>query len=167
MKRFLVAAFCLVVASGVFAAELQVGALHAQNGYDYSDMTVTVVVSPAGTGVLWVNAAYNFQFLPAERDILVQLVQVAQKKINIAYANKSTISITREIGGFYSDTWALVTVAFVTQGYESSYTLVRIKYFGDDIVFLLDKKDTQDFITALGNARSYVADYERQVALFK
>lgn len=170
MKRFPILALLFIVASSVFAIGLQsVGGSHATSGYDYKDLAVAVAVSPGGEGRMWLSASYSYPllFLSSERDKLLNLVQTAEKKINIAIANKTTINYMQEVGGFYTDNSALVSVSFETAGYEFSYTVVQIMNDGNNVILLLNKKDTQDFINVLGNAHSLVDDYQRQVALFR
>jgi hypothetical protein len=168
MKRFMVLALMFVVASCVFAAGPQaMASSHAQTGYDYKDVTIVVTVSPADQGTIWLNARYSYPLLLAEADKLQELVQTAEKRINIAVANKSSISYVQEVGRFHTKTEAIVAVSFETHGYDSSYAVVRIRSEEKNVVLLLDRKDTRDFINILGNTHGLVDDYQRQVALFK
>jgi hypothetical protein len=165
MKRFPVRALLFILASSVFAVGPQtVGSSHAESGYDYKDITVAVLIRPAEEGRLWLNANYSHALLFSEKDRLVNLVQTAAKKIDIATSNKTSISYLQEVGGFYTENGALVTVAFDTDGYGSSYAVVRVMGDGNNDILLFNKKDTGDFIGVLG---SVVDDYQRQVALFK
>jgi hypothetical protein len=168
MKRFLILVLLVAGASGVFAiGPLAVGSSHAESGYDHMDMAVDVVVSPGGDGMMWLNAKYSYPLMFSERDKLLKLVQSVAKKIDIAIANKSSIAFVQEVGKFSTDSSALITVSFETHGYESSYTVVEITNDGNYVMFLLNKKDTQDFIVVLGNAHSLADDYQRQATLFK
>lgn len=161
MKLFLIFALLFTVASSVFAIGPQtVGSSHAESGYDSKDMAVTVVASPAEEGRMWLNANYSYPLLFSERDKLVSLAQTAAKKINIAVANKTTISYLQEIGRLITENGALVTVSFETEGYELSYAVVRITGDGNSDILFLNKKDTQDFVNILGNANSLVNDYQ-------
>ncbi len=168
MKHFLILATLTVFASRAFAFGPQtVGSSHAESGYDNRDIAVVVSANPATQGMLWLNADYSYPLLFSERDRLVELVQAAAKKIDIAVANKTTISYLQEIGRFNTENGALVVVSFETDGYELSYAVVRITGDGNNDILVLNKKDTQDFITVLGNANTLIDDYQRQVALFR
>jgi len=168
MKRFLVQALLFAAASCVVAAEPQTSvSSHAQSGSDYKDITIVVTVSPADEGKIWLNAKYSYPLLLAEADRLRELVQTAEKKIDIAVANKSSISYVGEVGRFHTGTAAVIAVSFETHGYDSCYAVVRIRSEEKNVVLLLDRKDTRDFINVLGNTHGLVDDYQRQVALFK
>jgi hypothetical protein len=157
-----------VVAFSVFAVGPQtLGSFHAESGYDHKDVAVTVLVGPLQQGMMWMNANYSYPLLFSERDKLVDLVQAAAKKIDIAISNKTTISYTQKIGGFYTENGALVTVFFDTNGYRLSYAVVRLTGQGNSDLLLLNKKDTEDFIGLLHSAHSLADDYQRQVALFR
>lgn len=168
MKRFLTLALLFIIASNVFAiGPLTVGSSHAECGYDNKDMAVAVVVNAVEQGRMWLNANYSYLLLSSEIEKLLNLVQTAAKKIDIAIANKCTVYYLQEVGRFNTDSAALVTVSFETQSYESCHTVVQIMDGGNYDILLLNKKDTQDFINVLRNAHSRVNDYQRQVALFK
>jgi len=168
MKRMLIPALLFIVASGIFALGPQtLGSSHAVSGYDYKDMSVAVVVSPVEVGKMWLSANYSYPLLFSERDKLLEFVQASAKKIDIAISNKTTISFVQEIGRFYTDDSALVTVSFETHGYASSNTVVQLTNEGRYIKFLLNKEDTRDFIAALRSAHSLSNDYQTQVTLFK
>jgi hypothetical protein len=168
MKRMVVFALFSLVASCVFAIDPQIlNTSHAQSGYDSKDITIVVTSSPAEGGRMWLNAKFSYPFLLSEADKLLNLVQTAAKKIDIAIANKSTISYQQEVGRFDTDKEALIAVAFQTRGYGSSYVVVQISGDGNKVILLLDQKDTQDFITVLKNTHNLFDDYQRQVALFK
>jgi|GEM_PF-5024125 len=168
MKRFLIMALLLIGASSVFAFGRQtVGNSHAENGYNYKDIAVAVVVSPADEGMMWLNATNSYPLLLSEKDKLVNLVQAGAKKIDIAFSNKTTVSYREELGRFLTDDAALVTVSFETDSYESSYTIVQIINGGKTDILLLNKNDTQNFINVLESTHSILDDYQKQVALFK
>ena len=57
---------------------------------------------------------------------LLDLIQTAAKKIDIAIANKCTVCYLQEVGRFYTDSAALVTVSFETQTYELCYAVVQV-----------------------------------------
>jgi hypothetical protein len=168
MKRIMIPAVLLVVAAGLFAFGTPVArSSHAQSGYDHKDIVVVLMANPTEAKRVWLVATYSYPLLLAERDKLLGLVQEAGKKIDIAVTNKTTFSYQQDIGAFYTDNAALVTVSFDTQGYEASYVVVRITGNGNNVILLLNQKDTRDFIASLGNARSLVDDYQRQTALFE
>jgi hypothetical protein len=164
MKRRIVPALLLVAASYAFAAgPLSPGKCHAVNGYDHSELTVAVDASSNGAGLVWLSAVRNFQLSFSERDMLLRLVRTAAKKVDIAIANKTTISYRREVGRFYTDGAILFTVSFETDGYGLSNTIVQIQGGGDSVILMFNQKDGQDFIGILGNL---VDDYRRQAELF-
>jgi hypothetical protein len=168
MKPFLILAVLFIVASSVFAVGPQtLGSFHAESAYDHADIAVTVLVGPVQQGMMWMNANHSYPLLFSERDKLAKLIQTAAKKIDIAISNKTTISYAQEIGGFYTENGALVTVFFDTDGYELSYAVVRVMGQGNSDILLLNKKDTEDFISLLRNANNLADDYLRQVALFR
>jgi hypothetical protein len=168
MKRFLLAAFLCSLAAGLFAEEPQIATRsHAQSGYDYADITVVVSASPADAGRMWLNARYGYPLLLSEADDLSNLVQSAAKKVDIAIANKSTISYRKEIGRFRTAGAAFVSVLFETSGYSQSYVVVQLNSEEKNVTLLLNHKDTQDFIRLLGNAHGLFDEYQKQVALFK
>ncbi len=165
MKKYLAPAILLLVAWGAFAVGPQnLGSSHAVNGYDHHDMTISVSVSGGEAGKLFLNAGHSYPLLFSERDRLVSLIQAAARKVDIAIANKTTISIRQEIGSFYTDSAALVSVSFETDGYGASNTIVRINGDGSNAILQLDKKDGQDIIHMLSNL---VDDFQGQEALFK
>jgi hypothetical protein len=168
MKSILVPLVLLFAAASGFSIGPQVvGSSHAEDGYTYKDLMVDVVVSPVEDGRLWVNAEHSYLLLFSERDKLLDLVQGAVKKIDIATANKTTISFVQELGNFRTDEGAHVSVAFQTDGYQSSYAVVRIMDDGNYDFLMLNRKDSMDFLNVLGNAHSLIDDYQRQAALFK
>jgi len=168
MKRFLILALLFIVVSNVFAiGPLTVGSAHAESGYDNKDMAVAVVVNAVEQGRMWLNANYSYLLLSSEIEELLNLVQTAAKKIDIAIANKCTVCYLQEVGRFYTDSAALVTVSFETQSYESCNTVVQVMNGGNYDILLLNKKDTQDFIKVLRSAHNLVDDHQRQIALFK
>jgi hypothetical protein len=169
MKRFVVPAILLLAASSaLFAFGTQVAkSSHAQNGFDHKDMVVVMVSDPAEAKRVWLVATHSFPLLLAERDRLLDLVKAASRKIDIAVTNRTTLSYQQELGAFYTDNAALVTVSFDTEGYEASYVVVRITGNGNSVFLRLNKKDTGDFIASLGAARSLADDYQRQSALFE
>ena len=168
MKRFLIAALVTFAAFRVFAMEPQiVGSAHASGGYDHKDMAIVVVVNPIEKGRVWLNARYSYQLLFSERDSLLYMVRMAARQIDVAVANKTTISYGRVVGRFSTEGAALVTVSFATDGYEASYVVVQITSQRGGDVLLFNKRDVQDFIDVLGRARNLVDDYQRQAALFK
>jgi hypothetical protein len=168
MKRFLIPSLMLIIASSaVFAlGKPAAGTSHAQSGYDHKDMVVVLVANPAEAKRVWLVTTYSYPLLFSERDKLLDLVQAASKKLDIAIANKTTFSYRQDIGSFYTDNAALVSVAFDTRGYESSWVVVRIMGNGNSVILLLNEKDTRDFVSSLGTTRSLVDDYQRQTALF-
>lgn len=167
MKSFLILALLLFFVSGAFASGPQnVGNAHAVNGYDYKDVAVSVLVNPAESGRVWLNARYSYALLFAERDKLEKLVRTAARKIDTSIANKTTISYVQEVGRFYTENGALISVTFNTDGYGLSKAVVHIMGAGNNDILLLDKQDVQSFIDALGSAHSFVSDYQRQVKLF-
>jgi hypothetical protein len=164
MKRFLLWASFIMIAASAFAIEPQkVGSSHAQDGYDSKDIVVTVAVNLGVEGRLWLSAGHSYPMLFSERDKLVRLVQIAARKVDIAIANKTTISFVQELGRFYTEDASLVTVSFETDGYGSSYTVIQISGKGDNVILLLNKKDSQDFLSVVGGL---VDDFQRQKALF-
>ncbi len=169
MKQLLVLALACVVASSAFAIEPRttVGSAHAVGGFDHKNMAVSVIVNPAEQGRMWLAANSSYQLLFSERDKLIDLIRLAAGKIEIAIANKTTISFEWPVGFFSTNDASLVIVSFMTDGYEASYTVVRFTAFGRDDILLLNKKDTQDFIDILGKTHGFVDDYQRQVALFR
>ena len=144
-----------------------VGSVSASSGYDHKDMAITVIVSPVEQGRIWVNATHSYQLLFTERDSLLYLVQMAVREIDIAIANKTTISYRRTVGRFSTDGAALVTVSFATDGYEASYAVVQVTSHRGDDLLLFSRKDAKDFIDVLGRSHSFVDDYARQAALFR
>jgi hypothetical protein len=168
MKRLLVLALLVFSASVVFAVEPEiVGSLHAVGGYDHGDVAIGVVVNPIEEGRVWLNAKSSYPLLFSERDSLLYLVQIAAREIDIAVANKTTISYQRLVGRFATEGAALVTVSFRTEGYEASYAVVQITSHRGSDILLFNKKDTRDFIDVMGRAHNLVDDYARQVALFR
>jgi hypothetical protein len=168
MKLFLILALSVIAAFRVFAVEPQIaGSSHASGGYDHKDMAIAVIVNPIEEGRIWLNAKSSYQLLFSERDELLSLVRVAAGEIDIAVANKTTISYQRLVGRFSTDGAALVTVSFETDGYEASYAVVQITANGNDDILLFNKKDVQDFMNILGISHSLVDDYQKQAALFK
>ena len=168
MRPFLTLAVLFVVASSLFAVGAQtLGSVHAESGYDHKDMAVSVLVGPVQQGMIWMNARYSYPLLFSERDKLVNLVQTAAKKIDIAITNKTTISYAQKIGRFYTENGALVTVSFDTDGYGLSYAVVEIMGAGNNDIVLLNQKATEDFISLLRSAKNLADDYQQQVALFK
>ncbi len=168
MKRLAVPAVWLVVAASAFAAGTQVvGKLHAESGFDYRDVNVVVVANPAVDGMIWLNVDHSYPLLFAEGNKLADLVQTAAKKIDIATANKTSISYVQDIGGFNTENGALVTVSFQTDGYQSSFAVVHLSGGGNKDMLLLNRKDAQDFINVLQNAHGLVDDYQKQAALFQ
>jgi hypothetical protein len=168
MKRFLIIAVACIVASSGFASGPQVvGSSHAESGYDYKDLAVSVLIRAGQQGMMWLNANSSYPLLFSERDKLAKLVEIAAKKIDIANSNKTTISYVQEIGRFYSENGGLFVVSFDTDGYGLSYAVVRVAGDGNSDILMLNKKDTEDFINVLENANNLVDDYQRQVALFK
>jgi hypothetical protein len=167
MKRFAVFMLLLVVAASAFPVETKtVGSWHAQNGHTYKDIQVSVIVSPTIEGRLWINGAQSYQLLFSERDKLLKLVQAAAKRIDIATANKTTITYGLELGGFFTDEGARFTVSFETEGHESSRVVLRIMDDGQYDILQLNRKDCQELLDVLGKADSLISDYRRQVALF-
>ena len=121
----------------------------------------------ANTGRVWLSAVYSYPLILAERDKLLAYVQAASRKIDIAVANQTTVSYEQEVGRFYTDDGAFLSVSFETGGYELSYSVVRIMNSGNNVILMLNKDDTRDFIRLLGAKHSLVDDYQRQIALFK
>ncbi|HVP19755.1 MAG TPA: hypothetical protein VMU36_12220 [Spirochaetia bacterium] len=168
MKPSLILAVVFILASRVFAVGPQtMGSSHAESGYDYKDMAITVLVVPVEQGMMWMNANYSYPLLASEGAKLVNLVQTAARKIDVAVFNKTAVSYLQEIGQLYTENGALVTVFFETDGYKSSYAVVRVMGFGCRDILLLNKKDAEDFINLLRNANSFVDNCQRQVALFR
>lgn len=167
MKSLKMSALLLIVAESVFGTGPQtVGLSHANSGYDHKDVVIAVMVSPAEKGRLWLNASHSYQLLLSETEKLLSLVKAVAKKIDIAIANKSTISYQQDVGMFYTDSSALIAVAFATDGYRSSYTVVRIMNAGNNDILLLSNIDTRAFVNLLENAQGVVDDYRREAALF-
>ncbi len=168
MRQSVFLALLVLLASRGFSLGPEiVGSSHAESGYDYRDIAVVVVANPIVDGMMWLNGDYSYQLLFSERDKLVNLVQTAAKKIDIAVANKTTIAFREEIGRFNTENGALVVVSFETDGYALSYAVVRITGDGNNDILLLNKKDTEDFASVLGSANRLVDDYQKQVALFR
>jgi hypothetical protein len=167
MKRSLTLAILCFVATGLFATGAPtVTSLHAQDGRDLKEMTISLSASPAEEGKLWLTGIYSYRLQPAETEKLATLVQAAAKKIDIAIANKTTISYTQKVGSFYASSGALLLVSFVTDGYESSFAVVRTMDNGRSDVIMLNKHDAQEFLKALGTVNSLAEDYQKQVDLF-
>jgi hypothetical protein len=168
MKRFLIPALLFVIVSSAFALEPRtIGSSHAQSGIDSRDVTITMTVSPENEVRIWLSASASYPLLIAERGTLLDLVKTAARKIGVATANKTTITYRQPIGRFATAHAALVSVSFETQGYGLSYAVVQLTSHGTSETLLLNQKDTQDFISLLGNANSFVVEYERQAILFK
>ena len=169
MKKLLILVLACAAASSVFAIEPKttVAIANAEGGFDHKNIAVTVVVNPAEKGRMWLTANSSYQLLFSERDKLLDLIRTAAGKIDIAVANKTTISYRRPVGFFSTDSAALVIVSFMTDGYEASYTVVQFTAYGGNDILLLNKKDTQDFIDILGKTHAFVDDYQRQAALFR
>jgi hypothetical protein len=168
MKTLLTLALISLAATGAFAAGPTAGgSSHALNGYSHDDLSVVMVTSPTESQRVWLVADHSYPLLLAERDKLLTLLEGAAKKIEIAAEHKTTLSYRQVLGGFYTDNADLVTVSFDTTGYESSYTVVGIKGKGNYAILLLNRKDTRDLIDNLGNVRSLVDDYQRQLSLFE
>jgi hypothetical protein len=168
MKRFALLALLFVVAVSAFPIGTKtVGSWHAENGLTYQDIQVAVVVSPTVDGRLWINGAQSYQLLFSERDKLLNLVQSAAKRIDIATANKTTISYGVDLGGFFTEDGARFTVSFETYGYASSFVVVRIMADGHYDILVLNKKDSQELLDVLGKAHGIIDDYQRQAALFQ
>jgi hypothetical protein len=129
-------------------------------------MTLDVVVNSAGEGIR-LSTNYDYPLLPSERDKLLNLVQTAAKKIDIAESNKTTIYYKKEIGRFSTDDAAMIIVSFQTDGYEASYADVQILNGGRNVILMLNKKDAQDLTSNLSAATSPRDDYQKQVELFK
>ncbi len=164
MKRFLSMILLLIVASSVFAiAPKSVGSSHARSGYDYEDIAISVAANLDVEGRMWLIAKYSYPFLFSERDKLLSLVQVAESKVDIAIANKTAIFFRQELGRFYTDDAALITVSFETEGYQFSYAKVQILGKGNSVILFLNKKDIQDFIDVVGSIGD---DFTMQKALF-
>ncbi|HVP17965.1 MAG TPA: hypothetical protein VMU36_03150 [Spirochaetia bacterium] len=126
-----------------------------------------VLVVPAEQGMMWMNANYSYPLLASEGEKLVNLVQTAARKIDVAVFNKTAMSYLQEIGQLYAENGALATVSFKTDGNRSSCAAVRVMGFGCRDILLLNKKDAEDFISLLRNANSCLYDYHRQAALFR
>jgi hypothetical protein len=168
MKRIALPILLLVVASSAFPLGTRtVGMWHAENGLTYTGVEGAVIVSQVDDGRLWLNGTQSYQLLFSERDKLLNLVGAAARKIDIATANKTTISFAMDLGGFYSDDGALFNVSFQTSGYESSRVVVSIMENGNYDILLLNKKNAQELLDVLGDARGLIDDYQRQAALFK
>jgi hypothetical protein len=169
MKKLLILALACAAASSAFALEPKttVAIAHAEGGFDHKNIAVTVIVNPAERGRMWLTANSSYQLLFSERDELLDLIRTAAGKIEIAVANRTTISYRRPVGFFSTDDAALVIVSFMTDGYEASYTVVQFTAYGNNDILLLNKKDTQDFIDILGKSHAFVDDYQRQAALFR
>lgn len=168
MNKFIILALSFLAASRVFAVEPQTaGSLHASGGYDHQDMQIAVFVNPVAEGRIWLNAKSSYQLLFSERDELLSMVQIAAQEIDIAVVNKTTIRFERVIGRFSTDSAALVTVSFQTDGYAASYAVVQISSQGNSDILLFNKKDVADFINVLGNCHLLFNDYKKQAALFK
>jgi hypothetical protein len=164
MKRFLLAILVLTVGSAAFAiAPKSASSSHARSGYDFEDIAVSVAVNSGEEGRMWLVAKNSYPLLFSERDMLLRLVRVAAGKIEIAIANKTTISYVQEVGSFYTDDAARVVDSFETDGYASSYAKVQIMGKGKSVILMLDKQDTQDFIGVVGGI---VDDLTRQKELF-
>jgi hypothetical protein len=167
MNRLLIPVLFFAACTAVFAlGPGTVETSHAQNGYGQEDIAVAMVVSPRESGRVWLSAIYSYPLVLAERDKLLTYVQAASRKIDIAVTNQTTISYQQEVGRFYTDDGAFLSVSFETSGYELSYAVVRIMNSGNNVILMLNKNDTRDFIKLLGTKRSLVDDYQRQVALF-
>jgi hypothetical protein len=168
MKRFLIPTVLFIVASSAFALGPQVvGTSHAEDHTTFKNVAVVVMVTLAEEARLWLNTTYSYPLRFSERDRLVSLVQTSARKIDIANANKTTIYYWQDIGTFTTDDAATITVSFETDGYASSNTIVQILNGGNNEVLFLNKKDTQDFISALQNAHDLADGYQKQVALFQ
>jgi len=167
MKRLMIPFLFFAACAVVFAiGSGTVETSHAQNGYSQEDIAVAMVVSPRESGRVWLSAIYSYPLNLAERDRLLTFVQAASRKIDIAVANKTTISYQQDVGRFFTDDGAFLSVSFETSGYELSYAVVRILNSGNNVILMLNKKDTGDFIRLLGAKHSLVDDYQKQVALF-
>lgn len=168
MNRLLIPILFLAACASVFAAGPgTVETSHAQNGYGQEDIAVAMVVSPRESGRVWLSAIYSYPLILAERDRLLTLIQAASRKIDIAVANQTTVSYQQEVGRFYTDDGAFLSVSFETSGYALSYVVVRIMNSGNNVILMLNKNDTRDFISLLGAKHSLVDDYQKQIALFK
>ena len=117
--------------------------------------------------ILSVNVLVFHPLILAERDRLLTYIQAASRKIDIAVANETTVSYEQEVGRFYTDDGAFLSVSFETSGYALSYAVVRIMNSGNNVILMLNKDDTRDFIRLLGAKHSLVDDYQKQIALFK
>jgi hypothetical protein len=168
MKRPLVLILLSIVASSAFAVEAQIaGTLHASDGYNYREISVAVIVTPVKDGRLWLNANHSYQLLFSERDRLLSLARDAAKRVDIAYANKTTVSYQQELGSFRTDEGAQIIVSFRTDGYESSYAVVSIADDGNYDLLLLNRKDSIDFVNVLEATNRLVDEYQTQTGLFK
>jgi hypothetical protein len=169
VKKLLILVLACAAASSAFAIEpkITVAIAHAEGGFDHKSLSVTVIVNPAEKGRMWLTANSSYQLLFSERDELLDLLRTAAGKIEIAAANRTTISYRRPLGFFSTDNAALVSVSFMTDGYAASYTVVQFTAYGSNDILLLDRKDTQDFIDILGKSHAFVDDYQRQAALFR
>jgi hypothetical protein len=166
VKRYLMLTLFFAIAMSVFAIEPQpIGSVHALSGS--GDVTITLTVSPAKEIRIWLGEGKSYSFLFSERDILLGFVENAARKIDIAAANKTTISYRQALGRFATANAALVSVFFETQGYGLSYTVMQLTSKGSSDVLLLDLKETQKFMDLLGKAHSLVDEYNRQLILFK
>jgi hypothetical protein len=144
MNHIIISAFLVFLASNAFCGPGTVDTSHAQGGYDYEDIAVALVVSPYEAGTVWLSAKYSYPLILSERDKLLSYIQTAARQIDIAVANETTISYQQVVGRFYTNDGALLTVSFETAGFELSYSVVRIQNSGNNVILLLDKKDTRD-----------------------
>ena len=166
MKRCLVPVLFIAMAASAFALEPQtVGSVHATS--DARDVTVTMTVSPEKEVRLWIDSEKSYAFLFSERDTLLGFVETSARKMDIAAANKTTISYRQGVGRFATANAALVSVFFDTKGYGVSNTVVQLTNKGSSEVLLLNQKETQDFASLLGKAHNLVTEYNRQLILFK
>ena len=167
MKRPLLLILLSIAATSAFAVEAQIaGTLHASDGYNYREISVAVIVTPVKDGRLWLNANHSYQLLFSERDKL-DLARDAAKRVDVAYANKTTVSYQQELGSFRTDEGAQIIVSFRTDGYESSYAVVSIADDGNYDLLLLNRKDSNDFVNVLEAANRLVDEYQTQTGLFK
>ena len=168
MNRLLIPVLLFIAGARAFAiGPAPVEISHAQSGYGSEDIALALVAIPSESGRVWLSAKYSYPLILSERDRLLSFIQKAAKKIDIAVANETTVSYQQEVGRFYTDDGAFLKVTFETAGYELSYAVVSIMNSGNNVILLLNKQDTKDFIALLGKKRSLVDDYQRQVALFQ
>lgn len=167
MIRILIPALFFMVASSAFSAGPGAAeSSRAQSGYSHEEVVLTIVVSPGESRRVWLNAKHSYPLTLAERDKLLKYVQSAAGKIDVAVANETTISYHQEVGRFYTEDGAFVSVSFETAGFQLSYAVVRILNRGDNEILVLNRQDARDFIKMTRNKSGLVDDYLRQATLF-